>query len=449
MSSYSVVVIGAENNLTRLREETNCPCYDYKYFLNVPKTVPVSEEAKQNYNRVFSDVISDYKTLQIAERSSIRLFLWQNEFRDLILISKLVFNYLNVICSVNPLFVFFHSTPHEIYSWTLGRVAESMGIPVYKTITTPLPWKSMLSVGLNFPKISPIECIDESNKNLSYVESFFNSNKKRYDEAIPSYEKKRIEARKGHFWSWKKEFLNCFKTDSFVLFVYHFLAMFRKHSLFKFYQSLSEPLLDLNKKYVVVFLHYQPERTSLPEGRFFTQQYHLIKTLSLALPKDYFVYVKEHPSMFVNNLDIRYRDKSFYKDIASLSNVSIVNIGVDSFTLIDKSICIATITGTVGIQSFIRGKSVLCFGDASYVGFKHCYSINNVIDIRYAIQTIIANDCETVTNDFYQYLKEIDSHSFTGVPKGDIGDYYDDEYRLNSGGKVMRYLLLDNLDATQ
>ena len=50
---------------------------------------------------------------------------------------------------------------------------------------------------------------------------------------------------------------------------------------------------------------------------------------------------------------------------------------------------------------------------------------------------------------FHHLSKKVDSHSYTGVPKGDMGDYYDDEYRLNSGEKVLRFLLLNNQDLAQ
>ena len=147
--------------------------------------------------------------------------------------------------------------------------------------------------------------------------------------------------------------------------------------------------------------------------------------------------------MFVNNLDIRYRRKEFYKDIASLNNVKLVNIGIDSFTLIDHSVCIATITGTVGIQSFIRGKSVLCFGDACYVDFKHCYNINTVDDVKKAISSINSISVETITKDFHQYLHEVDEHSLSGNASSVMGDFYDQSYRLNSGGKAFYYLLCE------
>lgn len=440
-SPYSIIAIGEKRNISYIKEKTSCNCYYYDNFRKSGNDQIVSEKAKCLYNKIYADVISDYKTLQIAERCKIRVQLWENDFHDLIFISKLVSGYLDLICTVNPEFIFFHSTPHETCSWTLGKVAESMGLPVYTTVSAPLPWKSILRVGLNSPKLIPIETNVDQDKNYEYVEDYLISNKKKYDEAIPSYEKERIEARKGKFWSWKKEFFNCFKAKRLKIFILYFISVFRKYSLYKYYQSLAESSLDLSNKFVVVFLHYQPERTSLPEGRFFTQQYHLIKTIRLALPDGYSIYVKEHPSMFVNYMDIRYRDKSFYRDIASLPNVKLVDIGIDSFTLLDNSVCIATITGTVGVQAFTRGKSVLCFGDANYVDFKHCYNINSVIDVQNAIDAINKYDREVIAEDFHHYLHEIDSYTLTGVIDDGMSDYYDDVYRLNSGGKVLYYLL--------
>ena len=324
-TQYNVTVISERENVRYVREAKAAECYFYTEFKSLRQD-RLSDEARMIFNQIFEVVISDYKTLQIAERCNIRFFPWINDFNDIILISNLVSNYVQLIAEKKPVFIFFHTTPHGICSWTLGKVAEAMGIKVLKTVQMTLFWKSMLSKGLADPQLIPIKNSPYNGENQYYVNQYIDINTKSYNDAIPSYEKERIEARKGKFWSWKKEIKNCFIKPKFKWYLYYFCAMFVKHKLYKYYQNISEKQIDSSKKYVVVMLHYQPERTTMPDGRYFSQQYHMIRTISEGLPEDCIVYVKEHPSTFMNEFDIRYRDKYFYDSIKSLKNVKFVDL---------------------------------------------------------------------------------------------------------------------------
>lgn len=438
-TNFKVTVISDKENVTYVRDSNATECFYYSEFRNLRQN-RLSEEARAIFNDVFEYVISDYRTLQLAERVNIRFYPWINDFNDLMLISNLVSNFLELIIEKRPLFVFFHTTPHGLYTWTLGKVAEYMGITVYKTVQMSLFWKCMLSEGLAEPRLIPLKDNIYNGVSNDYVQQYIELNKKSYDEAIPSYERERIVARKGKFWSWRKEIKNCFIKPKIKWYVYYFCAMFMKYNLYKYYQKISDKSVDLRKNYFVVFLHYQPERTSMPEGRYFAQQYQIIKTIREGLPEDCFVYIKEHPSTFMNEFDIRYREKNFYNQILMLKNVRFVDIGMNSFDLIDNSLGVATITGTVGTQALIRGKAVLCFGDASYVDFKHCYNIRDINDVEDAYKSIIDNS-DDISQMFKDYLFWTDGVSISGIEENNLDDFYNDKNRLNSGGRILDYLL--------
>lgn len=443
-TKYHVTVISDVWNVTYVREANASECFYYSEFRNLRQDY-LTPDARKIFNAVFEYVISDYRTLQLAERVNIRFVPWINDFNDLMLISNLVSNFIQLLIDKKPEFVFFHTTPHGLYTWTLGKVAEYLGIKVYKTVQMTLFWKSMLSEGLAEPILVPITNSIYNGIDKDLVQKYIELNTKSYKEAIPTYEKERIEARKGKFWSWRKEIKNCFIKPKLKWYVYYFCAMFRKYSLYKYYQKISVKEIDLSHKYVVVLLHYQPERTSMPEGRYFAQQYHLIRTIREGLPKDFVVYVKEHPSTFMNEFDIRYREKKFYDLIQKLDNVKLVDIGIDSFTLIDNSFCIATIAGTVGTQAFIRGKAVLCFGDAPYVDFKFSYNIRNVNDVELAYNEIASNT-EDISQEFVKYLAWIDTVSFSGIENNILNDFYSEKNRVNSGGRLLKHLLLNTVE---
>ena len=164
------------------------------YFQNMPNTVSVSEEAKQNYNRVFRS-ISDYKTLQIAERSIIRLFFWQNEFRDLIILAISV-NYLVPVCSINPLLCFF-ILHHMRFLVGRGRL-QNLWEYLYIRRLLPLSHGRVWCLLVMLIKDIPNRICWRIRKNLNYVESFFNANKKRMMKQF--FVRKKDWGSKGHFW---------------------------------------------------------------------------------------------------------------------------------------------------------------------------------------------------------------------------------------------------------
>ena len=91
------------------------------------------------------------------------------------------------------------------------------------------------------------------------------------------------------------------------------------------------------------------------------------------------------------------------------------------------------------MQALIRGKAVLCFGDASYIGFEHCYKIRNVSDVELAYKKII-NTTENVSQSFKDYLFKTDKISISGVEK-ELDDFYGEDNRLNSGGRILNLVL--------
>jgi hypothetical protein len=142
----------------------------------------------------------------------------------------------------------------------------------------------------------------------------------------------------------------------------------KKNQLKQHYQTLQQNP-ELNRSYVYVALHYQPENSTSPQGETFADQYLLVDLLSKCLPEGWSVYVKEHSSQWHIKLHgERGRTTDFYDALAALPNVRIVPISSPNFELIDNSKAVATVTGTTGWEAIVRGKPVLTFGHAWYKG---------------------------------------------------------------------------------
>jgi len=140
----------------------------------------------------------------------------------------------------------------------------------------------------------------------------------------------------------------------------------KKHMkrLLNHYNKLARDL-DLEKPYVFVALHAQPERSTCPLGGPYSDQFLMIEFLSKLVPPGWNILVKEHWAQF-RRLRSRPRTTAFYDELVSFPNVRLVPMSVPQFDLIDKAKAVATITGTVGWEALARGVPVLVFGEAWY-----------------------------------------------------------------------------------
>jgi capsule polysaccharide export protein KpsC/LpsZ len=85
-------------------------------------------------------------------------------------------------------------------------------------------------------------------------------------------------------------------------------------------------------------------------------QNYLIGNIAAALPSDYYLVVKDHPTM------IGLRKPEFYQDILSNTNVILLHHTFDSIHLIKRSDIIFTIVGSAAIEANIIGKPSILFG---------------------------------------------------------------------------------------
>lgn len=433
-SMYEIIFIGQQWQIETLRQSgVNNQMIEYDTFLSPPSEHVSSDTV--DYSHIFKKIVSDYQTWLIAERSSFRRG-YRSNFNDIAKIDILIENYISFLNVKAVKFIFYQACPHSIFSWIFANVAEMLGIKVFMCNSTIFFWRNVLLEDLHDEVVVDMGSGDKEDP---YVDGFIAKVTKSYDEAIPEYEKVRLKRRKGNYWSWSDELRACLKYLKNNV----FLPL--KYRLYKSYKKYSE-YPNLEEKYIILFLHYQPERTSMPEGGYFSNQWHIINTIHRALPSGYKLYVKEHPSTFTNvdDYDPRYRNAVFYKNISSLTNVSLINSSVDTFSLVDKSVCVATITGTVGAESLLRGKPVLVFGNATYRDHKYVYPIHSDKDVEETlsvIRNVSVQDVKEYTKNVY--IPMVIGKSMSGV----AGNYdkgcaiYSEEIRNRSIARILCYLL--------
>jgi hypothetical protein len=183
------------------------------------------------------------------------------------------------------------------------------------------------------------------------------------------------------------------------------------------YKELYESLCSdasLDGPYVYVPLHYQPERTTCPDGGVFNDQTLMVRLLSAVLPAGWRLYAKEHRTQFsYSGNGEQARDEDYYRDMAVIPKVRFIRLEVDSRELIDSARAVATVTGMAGWEAICRGKPALIFGNAWYRLCRGVFKIKTLQDCRSAMAAV-ENGVHLAEQDVNAFVAAIERISVAG-----------------------------------
>ena len=200
-----------------------------------------------------------------------------------------------------------------------------------------------------------------------------------------------------------------------------FLSKYRKH----FIDKHLEFTFNSNQEFVYFPLHFEPERTLLISGAYYTDQLSVITNIAKSLPVNHTLYVKEHPHMKLSN----WREINFYKKIINLPNVVLLHPDVSSLELIKHSKLVISIAGTSSFEAAIHGKPSIVFSDTPYSNLSsvfRVYGFENLYNtILQALKTKInfnelqdlveqINSMSIIFNDRDLLLEMYDKFTFGG-----------------------------------
>lgn len=239
-----------------------------------------------------------------------------------------------------------------------------------------------------------------------------------------SFQQKRLGI---HYSYWKK--------------LYYFL---KYKQLKKFYDKYSI-IPNLKEKYIYYSIHFEPEAAIIGKT-LLESQLTIIKMLSKALPKGWKLYVKEHPHQFmlnnevahyfINNLDF-FKNIDFYKEIQKLDNVALVSLRVSSKELMEDSQAVATLGGTITLESALHNIPAILFNplESVYGILDHTLHVRSYSDLFQAINKLengfknnLKTNADILTSyladprdpNFYQNLfATIEEHAKTIQPTGE------------------------------
>tara|TARA_B110000971_G_scaffold218734_1_gene258189 strand:- start:2422 stop:3798 length:1377 start_codon:yes stop_codon:yes gene_type:complete len=120
--------------------------------------------------------------------------------------------------------------------------------------------------------------------------------------------------------------------------------------------SLNTLSNHLNKKFVYIPLHLEPEATVILYSTYFQNQIEMARIIAKVLPYGWEIIVKENPKM------MGIRNKEFYKTFNELPNVRFISQSIESSELIKKSQIVVSLSGTASLEAYLLDKPAILFG---------------------------------------------------------------------------------------
>lgn len=312
--------------------------------------------------------------------------------------------------------VLMYHIPHQCYDYVLYNLCKIKNIPVLHldhmfmidTIFMVEDWEeSVIEIRDNMQRLreeykDPQKPIPLS-KNYEYYFEYYRSKKPKPWYQLPIS----ISGKQSFFMKWWKGALKVLKRNPVEFFSTMFSQSFwarklREHRIPKFYEDhVQAP--DLSKPYIYFALHCQPEASTIPEAGAFMDQELMAQLMAAHLPKGVAIYIKEHPGQ-----GERYRSVEFYQSLLALPAVTFIPKETDTYELIDRSIAVATATGTVGFEAILRQKPVLMFGHFFIQYGPGVHPIRTDEECKKAIEQILSRKEPLPLRDVRLFLKAIE-----------------------------------------
>lgn len=361
--------------------------------------------------------------------------------------NRLLSYWIKQIDQLNPDIVIFGSSPHLINDFVLYTVAKEQNIETIIFRHTSLPETFYLTESIDEGPNLP-QKIDSTNSEIPQdIKSYLSRLKMDYSSGEPSYMRETdtgvglmsvVDTLKTHFIpSSKDRFKELIFNKNILRWTVsanikygsdkiensaeinwikwlYFLVKSRYYlrNLKESYNTKTSPP-SFSEEYIYFPLHYQPERTTSPEGGHYVDQTIVANMLS-KVASDQLVYIKEHPSQFDPQLKGQLgRRKWQYDDLLTHKNIRLVPVGTDPYELIDNAVAVATVTGTAGWEAINRATPAITFGSAWYRDAPGVYKIDTYSDLKESMESIRGLNTWN-RKDIEEYVQKIISASYQG-----------------------------------
>lgn len=166
--------------------------------------------------------------------------------------------------------------------------------------------------------------------------------------------------------------------------------------------SQLEPFVsDRQAPYAIFALHYEPERTSIPEGLPIQFQAEAVLAARRLLPPHVRLLVKEHSSQYSSSLrGFAGRSPLFYDFLERIDGVIVLPPRASLTDMVPEATVVFTLTGTAAIESVFRGVPVGYFGHPWWEGMPGTIKISDLTSFDELISTAVsASDAQSFLVD--------------------------------------------------
>ncbi|WP_110655823.1 hypothetical protein [Salinicola halimionae] len=168
-------------------------------------------------------------------------------------------------------------------------------------------------------------------------------------------------------------------------------------------------------RYVYFPLHYEPEKTSNPDGGAYYNIYDALLYLRSYVPPDINIIVKEHYTQLSKKYrGVFGRSHYFYRYIQSLANVYLVPDNVDPVKLIKNAELTCSQTGTSCLEAACLGKKSLMLGSNWFDVVPNIFSAEDDLSYQEIMEADIA-DVEIIKDSLHDW---VDNYSIRGCVTG-------------------------------
>lgn len=351
-------------------------------------SIPLHQDAPEKLSAYFrKESYSETHTVlmgMLSRRDSSGTF--RTVDREIVL-RRLQLALVSQLLRSRPTHMVFEETPHEVVDFALFRLAEWLGIPVLffqpSLVGPQVVARSSLThiVDVECPLIGPQNLVTDRKAVLTISQGAISKlhtgggtaqlDRQKLVDGVSSRGRQRINVVK-----YIARRLASTPANRLVSFTGHrflgervqraleiLLEWSLRRSLHRTVSALPAKPLNPEGKYALFALHYEPERTNMPEGLPYLSQLDAVLAARAFLPPDITLLVKEHYSQQSSSLrGYVGRSITAYEFLNSISGIEVIGVASSSGSLIRDAECVFTMTGKVAIEAAYAGTRAVYLG---------------------------------------------------------------------------------------
>jgi hypothetical protein len=160
--------------------------------------------------------------------------------------------------------------------------------------------------------------------------------------------------------------------------------------------------------FIFVGFHKQPEASIDVSGRYYEDQALNVVNLWRLLPPGWKIILKEHTNAIGD------RSFAFYKRLISLPGVFLVNENTDSKLLIEKSVLVATVTGTIAYEAALMKKPAITFSRVFFNRINCCRFVTIESLSSYDTLAKLVDELNSEIDNRHEFSDYLMKNTFSG-----------------------------------